>query len=137
MQLPAPNCQVMSFISSKLIFPKIRITFRVFQWAGSYGNAITGLIPADLFEKKHTKRLQNYGKKLQNVLLFFSNENFSSHLMISYTDFNRSNDNFDEFKSIESPSKRILFVLLPKIFKKHGPDSSIRYKKFSLEVKIF
>lgn len=71
MQLPAPNCQVMSFISSKLIFPKIRITFRVFQWAGSYGNAITGLIPADLFEKKHTKRLQNYGKKLQNVLLFF------------------------------------------------------------------
>lgn len=67
----------------------------------------------------------------------FEIKTFFSNLMISYTDFNRSNDNFDEFKSIESPSKRILFVLLPKIFKKHGPDSSIRYKKFSLKIIIF
>lgn len=45
---PAPNCQVISFISSRLTFPRIRITFRVFQFFGLYGNAITGLMSADL-----------------------------------------------------------------------------------------
>lgn len=50
-KLPAPNCQMISFISSLLTFPRMRITFRVFHLVALYGNAIIGFISADLMEK--------------------------------------------------------------------------------------
>lgn len=81
MQLPAPSCQVMSSIPSMLTFPKIFITFRVFQFFGSYGNAITGLMSAVLrnereneFEKK-IKKLNEIKLKKKTLFLEINKKN--------------------------------------------------------------
>lgn len=86
----------MSFISSELIFPKIRITFRVFQLAGSYGKAITGRIPADLLRKKKIQMEINYKlektKDSQSIFLHWKVEEnfFSPHDVVhSFQSFQR------------------------------------------------